>query len=107
MSTRRKSEISNKLTRRRFVALVAAGSAALLSRPARAATAAVKKAAAGKPAPAAKPAPAPTRPASLSAEIDRQRAGTLETLKTIRAHAMAAGAAPGFVFRPLKRTRGR
>ncbi len=103
MSTRKKPTRSDTLSRRRFVALVAAGSAALLARPA----------AAAAPAPAAKK-PAKSAPAApvrvakpAGSEIDRQRAATLETLKTIREHALGAGADLGYVFRPVRRTRGK
>lgn len=104
MSTRRKPSESSTLSRRRFVALVAAGSAALLTNPGAAAAAAAKKAT--RVAPGAKPAPSARTP-EASAEIDKQRAATLETLKTIRAHALAAGAPPAFAFRPVKRAKGR
>ena len=100
MSTRRKPTRSDTLSRRRFVALVAAGAAALLARPADAAAPAAKKV-----TKAAAPAARPTKPAT--SDFDRQRAATLETLKTIRAHALGAGADLGYVFRPVRRTRGR
>lgn len=86
------------LSRRRFVAVVAAGSAAILARPAEAAAAAAKAATpAKKPAAAAPTAPAMT--AAQRKEYDRQRSGTLDTLKTIRAHAMPAGTEMSSVFR--------
>lgn len=82
------------LTRRRFVTLVAAGSAALMASPLAAAPA----------------RPAPRRAAAVMAEPDRkeferQRKSTLETLAVLRKHAMAPGTEMASVFRPLKSTR--
>lgn len=97
------SERSGKprpMSRRQFVTLVAAGSAALIA-----------------PAAGAAPAPAPrkrragggagprTASAATERELARQRASTLETLKTIRGHAMPPGTELGFVFRAVRPTR--
>ncbi len=86
------------MTRRRFVALVAAGSAAFLAKPVDALAAAARR---KRPAPhaGAKHAAKPAVSASQK-EFERQRAGTLETLKTIRAHKLAAGSELAFVFTP-------
>lgn len=88
------------ISRRRFVTMIAAGSAALIAAPARTATAAATMAA----------RPAPTRSsaksAALAVEFERQRAATLETLKTIRGHALPPGGELALVFRPLRRPRG-
>jgi hypothetical protein len=91
------------LSRRRFVAVVAAGSAAILARPVEAAAAAAKAAAPAKKAPAA-----PAMSVVQRKEYDRQRASTLETLKAIRAHAMPPGTEMASVFRvrrPAKKAR--
>lgn len=84
------------LSRRRFVTLVAAGSAVLLARPAAAADRRTGR------------KPAGTRTAPLSAatqkEFDRQRAGMLSTLKTIREAPLPPGGDLPVVFRP-RRTR--
>ena len=94
----------SSLTRRRFVAMVAAGSAALVASPLAAATA----------APAAAPAvrPAPRRSGAAAAmtepdrkEFDRQRKATLDTIAVLRKHAMAPGTEMASSFRPLKSTR--
>lgn len=88
------------LSRRRFVAVVAAGSAALLARPADAAAAA-----AAKPRPRAA---APVMTVVQRKEYDRQRAGTKATLDTIRAHVMPAGTEMASVFRARRpATKGR
>jgi hypothetical protein len=84
------------LSRRRFVALVAAGSAALLAPPATAA--AVKRRA--KTA----PAPSPMSPA-VSREYARQKSSTMDTLKVIRSHGMPPGTELALVFRPLAPSR--
>lgn len=83
------------LSRRRFVAVVAAGSAALLARPAAAATAAAR------PRPRAA---APVMTVVQRKEYDRQRAGTRATLDAIRAHAMPAGTEMASVFRARRPT---
>ena len=91
-----------EISRRKFVTLVAAGSAALITQPlAGFAATRRKQAVVHKGPPAAKPAAA----SASEKEFQRQRASTLETLKTIRAHKLPAGSEPAFVFRPMKSTR--
>lgn len=97
---------SRRLSRRRFVTLLAAGSAALAT-PAMAAPAKHTK---PRSRPAAKPAAAATKPAAseavaLQKEFDRQRTGTLATLKTIRDFALPPGGDLPVVFRALPRVK--
>jgi hypothetical protein len=88
------------LSRRRFVAVIAAGSAALLAQPAVSLPAAAPPAAKPKPATAHKPAPpAPAMTAAQRKEYDRQTKSTAETLKTIRDHAMPPGTEMASIFR--------
>lgn len=101
---------SAAITRRRFVGLLAAGSAALA---ASSALAAAPKPAA-KPAPKPAPKPAATKPASskpssaeLQKEFDRQRKGTLDTLATLRKFPLPPGGDLPVVFRPLRTVRGK
>ena len=100
MSARKRSttkKTANAISRRSFVSLLAAGSAAVLVRPA-----------AGAPAPRAKkPAPLPaTVPSGAEQkEFERQRASTLNTLKTIRAYPLPPGGDLAVVFRPLPSVR--
>ena len=92
---------SRVLSRRKFVSLLAAGSAAALA-PADAVAAAA--AARRKPvkAPAPKPtAPAPPAPSAEQKEFDRQRANTLAALKTIREFKLPPGGDLALVFRPM------
>jgi hypothetical protein len=84
------------LTRRRFVTMVAAGSAALIAAPAYAATAT-------RPARAHAGAAVMTEPERK--EFERQRRATLDTLAVIRKHAMPPGTEMASVFRPLKSSR--
>lgn len=83
------------LSRRRFVALLAAGSAALAAAPAQAV------------ATAAKTVRRAARTRSTGAddaaqrEIARQKALTSATVRVIRAHAMPPGTEPASIFRPL------
>jgi len=86
------------MSRRRFVTLVAAGSAALIASPAAGAAPARRR-------PAAAPVAAGTRSAAAEKEFARQRAGTLGALKTIRGHAMPPGTELGLVFRPVRSSR--
>jgi hypothetical protein len=88
---------SPALTRRRFVTLVAAGSAAVLASPLAAATAVQP---ARRRASAAATTAAPER-----AEIERQRKSTLDTVAVLRKHAMPPGTELALAFRPLKSTR--
>jgi hypothetical protein len=87
------------LSRRRFVGLLAAGSAAMLARHADAAAAPRKP----KPTPRpAAPATAPgATPSAEQKEFERQRANTLSTLKTLRAYPLPPGGDLAVVFRPL------
>jgi hypothetical protein len=81
------------MSRRRFVALVAAGTAALStgSTPTR-----TNKAS----APSAKPAEA--TPSAQQKEFERQKASTLATVKTIRAYALPPGGDLPVVFKPMR-----
>jgi len=105
---RSRSAPNTEMTRRKFVTMVAAGSAALLTQPLASLAAAKRKAAAQHGAPRSGAAGAhKSTPAASSAEkeFQRQRASTLETLKTIRAHKLPAGSEMAFVFRALKPAR--
>ncbi len=57
-------------------------------------------------APAQKPLPPAPAPSAAQKEFDRQRAGTLATLKTLREHPLPPGGDLPVVFRP-QRTRKR
>lgn len=102
MSTRATG--ARTLSRRQFVAVVAAGSAAVLSQPAAVLADAAKPAAKSPPRPA--PAAGPRMSAAQQKEFDRQRKSTLETLKTLRDHAMPPGTEMASVFR-ARRTNGK
>ena len=96
---------ASALSRRRFVTMVAAGSAVLLARPGVAAEAARTR---RKPAgtPSEKPAP-PAPPATATQkEFDRQRAGLLATLKTLRETPLPPGGDLPVVFKPRRSRRG-
>lgn len=101
MSTR--SPGARTLSRREFVAVVAAGSAAVLSRPADALADSASPAANARPKPA--PAAGPKMTAAQQKEYDRQHKSTLETLKTIRDHAMPAGTEMASVFHARRAAR--
>jgi anaerobic selenocysteine-containing dehydrogenase len=85
-------------SRREFLKLVAAGSAAVtLGRAGSAAAQAAKAAAKGS---SAKHAVA--RSAAIESELGKQKKSTADTLKTIRDHELPTSAALAFVFKPLK-----
>ena len=106
-------------SRREFMRLLAAGTAAAMAAPVVAMAAeSAKKAAATPPARDARPAPAAPRqrraragePAirpALPAEIEKQKQYLEGSLKRIRAYSLPPGSAPAFMFRPLasKRTK--
>ena len=96
-------------SRREFLKLAAAGSAAASHGSAgRAlATTAAKSGAAGKSAGAKHAGPgghAGARPAAIEAEIEKQKKSTADTLKTIRDRELLPGAPLAFVFKPLKKS---
>ena len=88
------------LSRRRFLSLIAAGSAAAAIAPAEQVLAAT--AAAGKPV--TLPAPIPPSP-KVRAEIEKQKKSTAAQLKVIRDYVLPAGSPMAFEFRPLRRGR--
>ena len=96
---------ASKLSRRRFVALTGAGLAALsaggpalgASEPAKGGKGAKKPA-----APAAAAAPAAPPPSAHEKEFERQKSGTLATLKTLRAYPLPPGGDLPVVFKPMR-----
>ncbi len=90
---------TRRATRRSFLKLVAAGSAAIMTGAvaplARAATASSKQ----KRAPAAAPA--------IRREVASQKAYVARALKAIREHDLPAGSDPAFTFSPLRPRRRR
>lgn len=84
------------LSRRRFMSLLAAGSASALLAPA-GAVATTAKAAAKPAAPASGPSPA------MRAEIEKQKKSVADALKAIRDYALPAGSDMAFEFKPLGR----
>ena len=106
-----------KRSRRRFLRLLAAGSAVVLAAPgarvARAAAPAKKgskrgttRAAIG----AAKPAPAAAPPPAVAEEIRKQQTQVAQTLKILRDYPLPPGSEPAVVFapiRPRRKERGR
>ncbi len=96
-----------KSSRRRFLKLLATGSAAAATPGLARAAAASRRAAARRPAhpPAPAATPAATPPAALRAEIARQQRDLDKTLKTLRDHPLEPGSDPAFVFTPRRATR--
>lgn len=89
---------TKRATRRSFLKLVAAGSAAIMT---------------GAVAPLARAASAPSKrgraavPPAVKAEIASQKAYLARSLKAIREHDLPPGSDPAFVFRPLPPRRRR
>jgi len=95
-----------RLSRRRFVTLTGAGLAALSAGGGGPLAAETKAAAKKKPAeaaaaPSAPPAPAPALTPHQK-EFERQKTGTLATLKTLRAYPLPAGGDLPVVFKPMR-----
>jgi hypothetical protein len=99
--------MSRKRTSRRvFLKLLAAGTAAALASPASSLAATRRRSTrAGAPTPA--PARAAGGHVALPAEIEKQRKTTAASLKVLRDYALPAGSPQAFSFRPLKARRGR
>jgi hypothetical protein len=86
-----------KRSRRKFLQLLAAGSAAAATQPAVALAARAR---------VPRPVRAPERPAgpppALRAEIERQQHDLDKTLKTLRDYPLEPGSDPAFVLTPLR-----
>jgi hypothetical protein len=85
------------MTRRRFVGILAAGSAAIVATGAAAPATGRRK----RPAAAAGAELAPLD----RKELERQRASTISTLEVIRKHSMPPGTELASVFKPLRSRR--
>jgi len=94
------------LTRRQFVTLIAAGSAALIAAPLAADAATRRRRRRHVPASTVINEPAGVTAADRK-EIARQRKSTADLLGVIRRHAMGPGTEMAAVFRPLAPRRGR
>ena len=96
-------------SRREFLKLVAAGSAAALTANARGAAAAAKRAATKatvRPVEAKPQAPSAAEiPMAIRAEIEKQKKFTADALKVIREYPLPAGSPMAFSFAPMRVTR--
>lgn len=103
----RRPRATPAVSRRRFVTLMAAGSAALLAAPAHPMADDTRRKTTSTPS--AKPTPpAPAELSRSAKELQRQRAGTLATLKVIRDFPLPPGGDLPVVFQPQRtRTKGR
>jgi len=90
----RKNASTRRLSRRRFMALIAGGVLAA-SRPARA----IAPSAPSKPK---SPTPkSPTRSAAIEKGIAEQKGALAKQLKTLRDFPLSMGSDPAFLFRPV------
>jgi hypothetical protein len=102
-------------SRREFLRLVAAGSAAALTANTRSVAAAAKRATkrVAKPAAdttktaaaSAATAPSAAIPPAIRAEIEKQKKSTLDALKVIREYPMSAGSPMAFSFAAMRSVR--
>ena len=93
-----------KSSRRRFLRLLAAGSAATAATPAATLARAAKPKTAKPPAgtrPAAT-APAPAVPPAVTEEIRKQKALVEQSVRAVRDYPLPPGSEPAFVFAPLR-----
>ena len=111
MSARAGVPSERRLSRRRFVGIVAAGSVGALASAVTPPDAATAKRSRRKAAPgaSAKPAPAAAahapEPSAAEKEFERQKKSTLGTIKTIRDYPLPPGGDLSLVFRPLRAAR--
>jgi hypothetical protein len=96
-------------SRRQFLKLVAAGSAAALTSGARGAAAAARRAAAKSAARAATADSAHAAPAAIPdavrVEIEKQKKSTADALKIVRDYPLPAGSPMAFSFAAMRATR--
>jgi hypothetical protein len=97
-------------SRRRFLQLIAAGTAASVIAPAGALAVTTARKPAVKPRPVAPPKSEPVAPKTpsdaIAAEVEKQKGYVAEALKGIRAFTLPPGTEPAFVFTPVH-ARGR
>ena len=94
-----------KRSRRRFLGLIAAGSAAAVTPAAALARAVTPGRKPAKPAPGAKPAgPSESAgvPPAVAEEIRRQKAALEQSLQALRDYPLPPGSEPAFLFAPLR-----
>jgi hypothetical protein len=93
-------------SRRRFLKLIAAGSAGLLAGAASGAAAPARRAKAARAKTVGAIAREGHRSKAVQAEIENQKKYLAKTLKTIRDYALLPGSEMAFAFRPIKAARG-
>jgi hypothetical protein len=99
-------------TRRKFLRLLAAGSAAAVIAPATT-LAATRRRTSPKPLLAPHPVapprvePAPSKPDAMAAEVTKLKGYVAETLKSVRGYSLPPGAEQAFVFEPMPARRRR
>jgi hypothetical protein len=95
-----------KRSRRRFLGLIAAGTAAAAAIPAAAlAHAVTPKQKPAKPATGAKPAgprDGAAAPPAAAEEIRKQKAALAQSLQALRDYPLPSGSGPAFLFAPLR-----
>jgi hypothetical protein len=93
-----------KSSRRRFLRLLAAGSAATAATPAAALARAAKPKGAKPPASPrpAPPPPVPAVPPAVAEEIRKQKALVEQAVRAVRDYPLPPGSEPAFVFAPLR-----
>ena len=94
-----------KKSRRRFLTLIAAGSAAIAARPAAALAAGPRRRHPARPPVGVPGAPAAEPPPALRAEFARQQRELEKTLKTLRDYPLEPGSDPAFVLMPMRAIR--
>jgi len=98
------SDRKPKSSRRKFLALLAAGTVALATSPVSgiAAQQQKKTATSTRGKPKSTTAPVKSRVTPFQAEIERQKKDVAKTLKVIRDYPLAPGSEPAFVFQPMR-----
>ena len=97
------SSVKRKSSRRKFLALLAAGTVAVATSPVSTIAATQKKpATTTRGRTKSTTAPVKARVTPFEAEIERQKKDVAKTLKLIRDYQLAPGTEPAFVFTPMK-----
>jgi hypothetical protein len=94
------SSLKPRPSRRKFLALLAAGTVAVATSPV-STIAAQKTSTTTKSRTKSTTAPVKSRVTPFEAEIERQKKDVAKTLKVIRDYQMAPGSEPAFVFLPM------
>lgn len=94
--------MKSKPSRRKFLALLAAGTMAVATSPVSTIAQTQKKSTTGSKGKKSTTAPVKSRVTPFQSEIERQKKDVAKTLKLIRDQQLAPGTEPAFAFTPMR-----